>query len=152
MTSILHRIILDNGSKASLERIRSVLGNRIYGVVYDKTINRVNALGELALRAYRSKVPVDTTRLRNTNIQGIKMRGEYQVVVSGSHTGRRGKTMQSSILAEYLDKGTSPAGRVLRRTQDSIADDPYTSLGRRTPTAGWITSARKAFAAARRRK
>lgn len=151
---ILHKIILNNGSKASLERVRSVLGNGSFKKLEEITIRRVNELANLGVEAYRAKVPIDTGALRNQNIKLHEAsRGNpiATIEVSGSHTGRRRHVTQSSLLAEYLDIGKSPSGRSLLRTQTSVAFPPYSSIQARKATAGWIQSARQAFAAARRR-
>ena len=152
---ILHKIILNNGSKASLDRVRSVLGEKSYAKLQDISLKRVNELARQGLDAYKSKVPIDTGALRNQNItlsEASRRRPEAIISVQGSHTGRRGHTTQSSILADYLNIGSSPSGRSLLRSRASDAISPYSPIAGRKPTAGWIQSARLAFAAARRKR
>lgn len=152
---ILHKVVLATSSKKGLERIRSVLGERAYASLTEKTIKKVNALAELGLKSYQSKVPIDTGALRNQNLhltQATRANPIATISVDGSHTGRRGHTTQSSILADYLNIGTSPGGTSLRRSRESEATSPYTSIGAKQPTKGWIKSARLAFAAARRKR
>lgn len=156
----LTRVVLATDSKKSLERVRKVLGDRSYQTLQEKTTKRVNALAELALDAYRSKVPIAGGQLRNSNIRLEKatpQSGIASVIVDGSHksVNRKlasafGEISQADILAQVLDIGTYGKGRLYLRTQNSQAINPFSGVGQRSFTKGWITKARQAFAQARR--
>lgn len=151
----LTRIVVDPASYANFDLVQKSLGYRARSIAEKKVAKRMDALGTLALNAYKSKVPVDTFHLRDTNLTRsprvfTRLDREIVVSVSGSHTGRRGNTMDSGQLADFLNLGTSPRGNSYRRSRTSANIPPYRSIARRSPTAGWITSARLAYAAARR--
>ena len=152
----LHRIVLATESKRSLDRIKSVLGDKSYNSLTAKTTKRVNELAQLAVDAYRSKVPIDGGELRDSNIKlelATPQSGIASVLVSGKHTSvKTGNVTQSDLLAQLLDIGTSPVGKDYKRSRVSAAINPYTPLAARSATKGWIRSARQAFASARRVK
>lgn len=151
----LLKLVLDSKTTDNLNLIQSSLGYKARSNMERKIAKKMDALGNLALAAYRSKVPIDTGLLRDSNIQKsprtfVRSSKELTIYITGSHTGRRGNTMPASVLAEILDNGFSERGFPYRRTRTSSSVPPFTSIARRLPTAGWILSARNAFNAARR--
>jgi hypothetical protein len=164
MSLLLHTIIID--ADKELAQIESLLGPKASENQRTRLVRATNKLAQLALLAYQSKVPIKTGELRNQRLQvkyATQRDGEAEIYVSDAvHT--EAKT-QSSILAELLDTGTresrglnlgpdrhskyfirSDRGRELLRSKDSDAVSPYySSLPGRSPTGGWIRSARVAF-------
>lgn len=156
----LTRIVLSTESQRSLERVRKVIGNKAYQSLTAKTTKRVNELAQLALDAYRSKVPVDGGALRNSNLRlelATPQSGIASVIVDGSHQTRRpelakrfGTITQADVLAQVLNIGTYGKGGLYKRSRDSQPISPYSGISSRTPTKDWISKARQAFAQARR--
>lgn len=62
----LVKVVLDTGSKKSLDRLRKVLGDKSYQTIADKTTRRVNEIAQIGLEAYQSKVPIDGGQLRGS--------------------------------------------------------------------------------------
>jgi len=156
----LTRVVLATESKRSLERVKKVLGNKAYQSLTEKTTKRVNTLGNLALEAYRSKVPINSGSLREFNIRfeaATPQTGIASVIVDGSHksadrklAARFGEISQADVLAQILDIGTYGKGGLYKRTQNSYATGKFSSVGGGTPTKGWISAARRALGQARR--
>lgn len=157
---ILTKIVLSTDSKKSLERVRRVLGDKSYQSVLAKTTKKVNSLAQLSLEAYQSKVPIDGGELRRriTRTTATPQNGLSEVSVDGPHTSvkpilarRFGEIKQSDILAQVLDIGTYGKGRLFKRSRQSLATGQYSSVAAKSPTMGWITKARQAFAQARKK-
>jgi len=161
MPLILHKIVLATDSKLSLERVRKVLGDKSYASLTEKTTKRVNELAQLALESYQAKVPINSGQLRDSNIKLQKatpQSGIAIISVSGSHksadrklAARFGETTEADILADILNIGTYSQGALYKRTRDSVATGRFSAISKLTPTKGWITRARQAFAQARRK-
>lgn len=157
---ILTKVVLSTDSKKSLERVRRVLGDKSYQSVLGLTTKKVNSLAQLSLEAYQAKVPIDGGELRSriTRTVATPQSGLSEVSVDGPHTSvkpklarRFGEIKQSDILAQVLDIGTYGKGRLFKRSRNSIAASPYSSVAAKSPTAGWIAKARQAFAQARKK-
>ena len=158
---ILTKVVLSTDSNRSLERVRRVLGDKSYQSVLGLTTKKVNSLAQLSLEAYQSKVPIDGGELRNQRITrtvATPQSGLSEVSVSGPHTSvkpilarRFGEIKQSDILAQVLDIGTYGKGRLFKRSRQSLATGQYSSVAAKSPTMGWITKARQAFAQARKK-
>ena len=159
-TLILTKVVLSTDSNRSLERVRRVLGDKSYQSVLGKTTKKVNSLAQLSLEAYQSKVPIDGGELRSriTRTTATPQNGLSEVSVSGPHTSvkpklarRFGEIKQSDILAQVLDIGTYGRGRLFKRSRPSYAIGQYSAVAIKSPTQGWITKARQAFAQARKK-
>ena len=152
MTSgeILHTITIDDSG------IKGILGPAITKKVVSKYVTLLNKLGTLCANAYKSKVPVDTFELRDKYVAVLKKATSADPtvnvgIVNATHYGRDKKPLPAPYLAiEILNLSKSKGGNPLLRTKTSDAVDPYSSIGRRTPTKGWIKAARLAFANSRR--
>ena len=155
----LHKVVLATESKRSLERVRSVLGNKAYASLTAKTTKKVNELAYKALDAYRSKIPIEKLpgggALRNNNLQvtpATPQSGVATVSIEGTHVSVRSRRVQNaSALAEDLDNGVSRYGREYRRSRISDAVSPYSAIPGNSYTKGWVKSARSAFAQVRRK-
>ena len=157
---ILTKVVLSTDSNRSLERVRRVLGDKSYQSVLGLTTKKVNSLAQLSLEAYQSKVPIDGGELRSriTRTVATPQSGLSEVSVDGPHTSvkpilarRFGEIKQSDILAQVLDIGTYGKGRLFKRSRQSLATGQYSSVAAKSPTMGWITKARQAFAQARKK-
>lgn len=134
-------------------QLRRALGPNITNKITRKYVTVLNKLAALSRDAYQSKVPVDTFELRDTQIKILKRASFVSPiveigVVNTTHRGR-GHSINTLQLVDILNIGKLN-GRDLFRTKTSDAKSPYSSISRRSPTAGWIRSARSAFATARR--
>ena len=157
---ILTKVVLSTDSNRSLERVRRVLGDKSYQSVLGLTTKKVNSLAQLSLEAYQAKVPIDGGELRRriTRTTATPQNGLSEVSVDGPHTSvkpilarRFGEIKQSDILAQVLDIGTYGKGRLFKRSRQSLATGQYSSVAAKSPTMGWITKARQAFAQARKK-
>lgn len=118
--------------------------------VREKYVKKVNDLAQLLLEAYQSKIPVDTGELRDRRLTMHKAtlaNPVAEIDVRGSHYGRDRLLYRGGAgdLAILLNDGNNEAGRPMRRSQASWAIPPYSSIGRRKSTGGWVDSARRAF-------
>ena len=144
MPLILTKVVLSTESKRSLDRVKSVLGDKSYQYVLGKTTKKVNSLAQLAIEAYQSKIPIDGGQLRNQNLQlspATPQSGVAEIFIDGPHTSVRpklaarfGSIKQSDILAQVLNIGTYGEGRLFKRSQPSQAVGKYSSAT--GPTAG----------------
>lgn len=130
----LLRIQLDSQALDQLGSVGIKTKKRLQGVVED--------LGITAVRAFQSKVPVDTGELRNQHID-LRISGKGRdteaviYVDTSPHYGRRRKPMSASALAELLQNTG------YKRSRGSEAFPPYSSVS--GTTAGWIDKGRQAF-------
>jgi hypothetical protein len=138
----LQRIQLDASALDKLGSAGIKTKKRLENVVKDLSIT--------AVRAFQSKVPIDTGELRNQNIdvkiegKGLNTTAIIYIDDAAEHYGRRKESMLSVVLAKALQAGVYK-GKKLNRTRDSAAFPPYSSIGARTTTAGWIYKGRAAF-------
>ena len=135
--------------KSSLRTVESVLGKGISGRLEQRLVKATNKLAKEALFALRAKVPIDTGELAYNFISidyATKSRPVAMVGIdSGTHIGRRGNPINSLELAkDVLNLG------IAKRSQNSLGGNGYSSIGAGSPTAGWIKSAKLAFAARKR--
>ena len=155
----LHKVVLATESKRSLERVRSVLGNKAFASLTAKTTKKVNELAYKALDAYRSKIPIEKLpgggALRNSNLQitpATPQSGVATVSIEGTHVSVRSRKVQdASALAQDLDNGVARTGKDYKRSRISDAVSPYSAVSKGAQTKGWIRSARQAFAQVRRK-
>lgn len=160
----LVKVVLDTGSKKSLDRLRKVLGDKSYQTIADKTTRRVNEIAQIGLEAYQSKVPIDGGQLRGSIriSYATPQSGVATISVSGSHKSvnrelarRFGEITQADILAQVLDIGTytTSTGKVkeFRRRKDSQAYPGFSSAPLGSRTKDWIIAAKRAFGQARRK-
>lgn len=136
-------------------QIYKLLGPAVSTKIKSKYVRVLNKLGQLAVQAYQSKVPVDTYQLRDTQISILKRATSrdpiVQVgIVNTIHTGSRGDSMPAPMLADILNIGLGKGGNSLHRTRTSDAIAPFSGISRGQPTKNWIRSARQAFANAKR--
>lgn len=148
------RIELDPLTIKNLDFIGKIAGARAKATQLEKIVKITNKLAKMSLDAYKSKVPVDTEELRDRQLRILKQARQSSPyasigVVDEIHVGR-GRPKSAVELARMLQSGLGEHGRVLRRTRQSKAVQGYSSVARRSPTAGWINKSRQAFAQKRR--
>lgn len=127
-----------------LEKLSPSLGEAV------KTIgkNAVKGVTDLALKAYKSKVPIDTLALRGQGlndgfIQSKVNQYEGKVFIKdGTHTNRHGKKQSSVELADII---LNEDKRDLSRTRDSAAIDNYGPEPKGSAVRGWKDKAYRAF-------
>jgi len=150
------RIELDPRTIKNLAFLGKVLGSKRASTRLEKLVKVTNKLAKIALDAYKSKVPVDTSELRDTHLKILKQARQsspYAIVGirDGVHMGRNKKPKSAVELARMLQAGVGvESGQILHRTQTSKAVEGYSAIARRAPTKDWITKARQAFAQKRR--
>lgn len=124
--------------------MEKILGGKIATRYETRLVKVTNKLAQEALRALQSKVPIDTGELRN-NFLAIDYAKTSNLtanvgVDNGNHLGRDRRPISSFELAfARLNEGSG------KRSQDSHAVSPYSSIPFESPTKGWITSAIRAF-------
>lgn len=154
MSEDLITVYLSDKSASLIERIEAIspsLAKDIKRVA----ANAIDQAGELALAAVRSKIPIDTSELRDKfvgktspNFSAYQPRSTV-FLLDGTHYGRDKKALGSIDLAHILNIGIGKSGKELRRTQNSAAyaysGFGYGSEARRSPTADWVGKADRAF-------
>jgi hypothetical protein len=105
--------------------------------------NAVKGTTGLALKAFKSKVPIDTKELRDVFIVSTfrtkNIEGDVYIA-PGLHIGRDGKAVEADFLALFLlDKG--PYSR--SRTSDAVS--PFSSESKGTAHKGWIEKSENAL-------
>jgi hypothetical protein len=105
--------------------------------------NAVKGTTELGLKAFKSKVPIDTKELRNIFITSTfrtkSIEGDVYIA-PGLHIGRDGKEVEADFLALFLlDKG--PYHR--SRTSDAIS--PFSSEPKGAAHQGWVLKSENAL-------
>lgn len=135
--------------RASLKNVENVLGYKIASKYETRLVQATNKLAQEALKALKSKVPVHTAELRNNFLAINYATGKNPTatvgVDPGTHHGFDEQPIDVFELAfEKLDKGHG------KRSSNSYAIPPYSSIPYDSPTRGWVTSAVKAFNSRRR--
>ena len=140
MSRDLVRIKLSEGSStlaARLGKLDPSLGKLVETVGK----NAIHASTGLALKSYKSIIPIDTRALRNTF---LKAKDGLVFIDDGQHTNSRGKTQPATKLADILQKGVNKRGD-LHRSQDSQSVDPFGYEPYRGEIGGWEDRACKNF-------
>ncbi len=148
MPLILNEIELDPKSFKVLDFLSKIGGTRLRGSREQKLVTLTNKLNELALDAYRSKVPYDTGELAETQIVITKRATQKLIyasvgVIDATHYGN-GDPKPAPLLASMLDEGIGEKGQALHYKHGSHARGPYRGIGSGS-TAGWIKKARTAY-------
>lgn len=147
MSETLVNVTVTSETKLLIKRCKDI--SPAFGeIVSTIASNAVKGTTELALKAYKSKVPIDTLELRGRNLDDgfiqktfVKSSMTGKVFIKeGTHLGRDGKPFSSTKLAEKLNLHPT-----YKRTRDSAAIDNYGAEGRRSPTKGWKDKAYNAF-------
>jgi hypothetical protein len=154
---ILTEIELHPETIKNLQVLSKIAGSRVTASQRQRLVRVTNKLAELALDAYRSKVPIDTRELRDEQIKILShARGTnfYASVgiVETVHVGR-GQAHPAPLLADMLNAGVGEKGQLLHRTRSSDAGSlsaRFSSIPAGESTRGWITSARRAYGQVRR--
>jgi len=121
------------------------------------TVQKLNKIAQDGLKAFQSKVPVDTKQLREEQIQvnyANKNSMTAKVYIPDqphTNTPRTKHPPTAPELARILDEGRGRYGSTLTRTRTSIAWEGFSPIGRRERTAGWIQSGYMAFLTTLRR-
>lgn len=167
MSEDLIKVRMSGSSIQQLALARSI--NSDLGNIVERIGTEVlQRAGELALSASRSVVPVDTGILREDDIQ-LENANSFNGIATvkildaphfpkGLHNSARSTGtepgMDSVALAKLLNLGVSAKGYQYKRSQTSKSEGGFSSIGRGSPTQGWIdgpTGAIEQFAAALQR-
>lgn len=147
MPEELTRIEITAESFAITDRIKSLISVRAGQTQEQRLVAYTNKLAQLALKAYQSKVPIDTAELRDSDLAILERASRNAPYASVGildidHTSRHGHVMPAIELANLLNSNA------FRRSRVSDAVAPYSPAS--GSTAQWITSARQAFGQVKR--
>lgn len=135
-----------------LKRTQPSLANDIQRIAK----NAIDEVSLLALKGFKSKVPISTGELRGlglddgyiararpSNLANAQIQASI-FVIEATHLGRDKKPISSTKLADILNIGQGKKGP-LRRTQTSAAIDSFGAERKRSETKDWQLKAENAI-------